>query len=424
MGLVELGRKEFDDYAINHKYRSFYQTSQYGTLMSKNGYEAKYIGLYDNGGSLSAATLILIKPLVFGSKFAYSPRGYLIDFNNYDLVYDFTSQLKDYLSKLKVLFLTIDPHVTHLARDKDGKPTNNGQNGVDISESLKRMGYDHRGFNLYFENLKPRWNMVLKTEDPISLVFESFEKHTRTKIRNGMRKGVEVYKGTKDDLKLFYKMIEKKHYRKLNYYLDMYDIFGKFDMFDVYFARINTEVFLKNSRLLYEHETARNSALSNDLQKYQKNNAARNKLLNKKIESDKLLASYKNDIAYGTDLYRNNKYIVIASNAVIKYGTEVFFLIDGINFKFKRFNANDLIKWKVIEEYRNKGYTKFHFNGITGDFTSRNQYIGLYKFKKGFNASVTEYIGEYSLVVNKARYYLFKKIEPIINIINPIYKKD
>ena len=183
MGLVELGRKEFDDYAINHKYRSFYQTSQYGTLMTKNGYEAKYVGLYDNEGKLNAATLILMKPLMFGSKFAYSPRGYLIDFNNYDLLFDFTSQLKDYLSKQKVLFLTIDPHVTHLARDKEGKPTNNGQNGVDISEVLKRMGYDHRGFNLYFENLKPRWNMVLKPEETINIKFDNFEIHHRTKIK-------------------------------------------------------------------------------------------------------------------------------------------------------------------------------------------------------------------------------------------------
>ena len=45
-------------------------------------------------------------------------------------------------------------------------------------------------------------------------------------------------------------------------------------------------------------------------------------------------------------------------------------------------------------------------------------------FKRGFNANVTEYIGEYSLVVNKASYFLYKKFEPIKNIFDPIYKKD
>ena len=126
----------------------------------------------------------------------------------------------------------------------------------------------------------------------------------------------------------------------------------------------------------------------------------------------------KNDIIFGTKLYRDQKYIIIASNAIIKYGNEIFFLIDGINYRFKNFNANHLLKWKIIEEYRNKGFTKFHFNGITGDFTRKNKYVGLFTFKKGFNAVVTEYIGEYSLIVNKPKYNLLKGIKPILRIFN------
>ena len=133
----------------------------------------------------------------------------------------------------------------------------------------------------------------------------------------------------------------------------------------------------------------------------------RTRITNKKIESDKLLNSYKEDIVFGSKLYRDNKYIIVASNAIIKYGNEIFFLIDGINYKFKNFNANHLLKWKIIEEYRRQGYTKFHFNGITGDFTRKNKYNGLFIFKKGFNTKVTEYIGEYSLVINKAKYSLY-----------------
>lgn len=414
MAIRELSKREFDEYAFKHPYRSFYQTSQYGTLMSKHGYSPIYVG-YDEAGMLKAATLILIK-IKAGMKLGYSPRGYLIDFNDYQLVADFTHQLKDFLSRIGIVSLIIDPHITHIERDNKGKPIETKQNGVNISESLKRIGYQHRGFNLYFENLKPRWNMVLKTEATPIEVFNSFEKQTRTKIRNSLRKGVEIYKGSKDDIKLFYQMLGKKHTRKLEYYLDMYDIFGRFNMFDIYFARINTEVFLKNSKLLFEHEQQKNNMLTNLLQQNFKNPKDKTKVLNKKIQSDKLLNSYKEDIMFGTKLHRDKKYIIVASNAVIKYGNEIFFLIDGINYKFKNFNANHLLKWKVIEEYRRQGYTKFHLNGITGDFTKKNKYNGLLTFKKGFNAKVTEYIGEYSLVVNKAKYGLYKSFKPIINI--------
>lgn len=414
MAIIELSKKEFDEYAFKHQYRSFYQTSQYGTLMSKHGYSPMYLAL-DEGGTIRAAALILVKTQI-GVKVGYSPRGFLIDFNDYQLVADFTHHLKDYLSKLNVVSVVIDPHVTHLERDKNGKPTESRQRGVNISESLKRIGYQHGGFNLYFENLKPRWNMVLKTEASPIEVFNSFEKQTRTKIRNSLRKGVEIYKGDKNDLRMFYQMINKKHTRKYNYYLDMYDIFGRFNMFDVYFARINTEIFLKNSKLLYEYELQKNHKLAESLQRTIRNPKEKARLVNRKMESDKLLNSYKNDIVFGTKLYRDSKYIIVASNAIIKYGNEIFFLIDGINFKFKNFNANHLLKWKIIEEYRKQGYTKFHFNGITGDFTTRNKYNGLFIFKKGFNTKVTEYIGEYTLIVNKAKYGLYKSFKPLTKL--------
>ena len=414
MAIIELSMKEFDDYAIKHPYRSFYQTSQYGTLMSRHGYKPLYIG-YDEGGYISAAALILVKTQL-GITYGYSPRGYLIDFNDYQLVDDFTSELKRYLQARNIIYLIIDPHITHLERDNDGNIVEAKQKGVNISESLKRIGYEHRGFNLYFENSKPRWNSVLKTEQSPIEVFNSFDKTTRTKIRNSLRKGVEVYKGNKDDIKIFYQTLNRKHYRKIDYYLDMYDIFGKFDMFDIYIARINTETFLKNSKLLYEYEQNKNNELSNKLQKEIRNQKEKEKLLNKKMESDKILNSYKNDIIFANKLYRDSKYIIIASNAVIKYGDEIFFLIDGVNMKFKNFNANYLLKWKIIEEYRKKGFTKFHFNGITGDFTKKNKFLGLFTFKKGFNTKVTEYIGEYKLIVNKPKYSLYKLAKPIADV--------
>src|SRR5574344_65402 len=150
MQIVELSRRDFDAYAFKHPYRSFYQTSQYGTLMSKHNFTPLYIGLHD-GSELKAAALILIKNIVFNTNIAYCPRGYLIDFNDYPLLEEFTHLLKDYLLQRKILYLIIDPHITHLERNKEGKPIETEQKGVNISESLKRMGYIHNGFNLYFE---------------------------------------------------------------------------------------------------------------------------------------------------------------------------------------------------------------------------------------------------------------------------------
>jgi lipid II:glycine glycyltransferase (peptidoglycan interpeptide bridge formation enzyme) len=44
-------------------------------------------------------------------------------------------------------------------------------------------------------------------------------------------------------------------------------------------------------------------------------------------------------------------------------------------------------------------------------------------FKKGFNTKVTEYIGEYSLVINKGKYLIYKSLEPLVKLFNPIINK-
>ena len=42
--ICELTAQEFDKFAINHVIASYYQSSNYANLMSKFGYEIKYIG--------------------------------------------------------------------------------------------------------------------------------------------------------------------------------------------------------------------------------------------------------------------------------------------------------------------------------------------------------------------------------------------
>jgi lipid II:glycine glycyltransferase (peptidoglycan interpeptide bridge formation enzyme) len=409
MRIVELTKKQFDDYAITNLNRNFYQTSQYGTLMSRHGFTDHYIALINDNNKILAASLILIQRLFGNFKCAYSPRGFLIDFNDFELLTSFIDYLKHYLLQKGVLYLKIDPHVIHLERNKKGLPINSERNGLDVINRLKHLGFEHAGFNLYFENLKPRWNAVLNTEQ-ITNIFNSFDKKTRSKIRKSEKKGVIIYKGTKEDIKTFYSLIDKKHTRQLNYYLDLYDIFGRFNMFEIYFAKLSPEIYLKRSKVLYENELRLNSEISEEMQ----DNIGNCHILNKKMESDKLLNMYKNDVNFATKLYQTgHKEIILATNAIIKYGNEIFFLIDGINQKFREFNANYLLKWKIIEEYSKLGFTKYHFNGITGDFNLKNKYYGLYDFKIGFNAEVTEYIGEFNLVINKLSYNTYKNLKPL-----------
>ena len=137
------------------------------------------------------------------------------------------------------------------------------------------------------------------------------------------------------------------------------------------------------------------------------------------MDSVAILNNYKQNIINATNLYKEYPSgVVIGANAIIKYNNEIFFLIDGYKNEFKGYCPNHYLKYQIIERYRQQGYTRMHLNGISGDFTKGSAYYGLTRFKLGFAANIEEYIGEFTLVINKGKYNRFKKINPIRNWLN------
>ena len=61
MKIITLEEKEFDKYALKHKYRSYYQSSSYGKIMKKFGYDIHYLGIIDEMENLIGASLLLYK---------------------------------------------------------------------------------------------------------------------------------------------------------------------------------------------------------------------------------------------------------------------------------------------------------------------------------------------------------------------------
>lgn len=413
MEIVQLTKEEFDIYAENHPNKSFYQTSAYGSLMDRHSFDDYYLAMKDESGNIKAATLILIDKVLFGYKWGYCPRGYLIDFNDTELLKTFSNLLKEFLNKRNFMFVKIDPYIINKSRDKNGKEIPGIDNSKIINDLLQ-MGYEHNGFNLNFENLKPRWNAVATTSITDS-IFLRYNKETRNKIRKADKMGLEIVKGSPESVKQFYGLIDKKHSRKLNYYLDMFEILGKKDMFEIYFAIINTAKYVENSKNLFEAEERRNNEINEELEANINSNNTTN-IIKRKMDSDALLNNYKQNIINATNLYKEYpEGIIIGTNAIIKYNNEIFFLIDGYKNEYKNYCPNHYLKFQIIEKYREQGYTRMHLNGISGDFNKNSTYYGLTKFKLGFAADIEEYIGEFTLVINKGKYNRFKKFNPIRN---------
>ena len=416
MKIVELQAEQFKTFEHSFPYRNFYQTEEYGMLMNRHQFNDYYLGLEDDSGNIVAATLILVKRGAFGFKWGYCPRGYLIDFKNIELLKEFSNLLKIFLKKRNFMYITLDPILIYKSRDNEGNIIP-GVDNTEIYNTMMELGYEHTGFNLNFENIKPRWNAVANF-NPNDNIFYKFDKEKRNKIRKAINLGVEIYQGAPEHIRTFYDFVEKKHTRKFNYYLDMYEIFGKENMFEIYLANLNTAKFVESAKTLYEREEIINNDINEELLSND-NTDSRNNILKRKEHSDKLLNNYKQNIVHATNLFKqypNGK--IIGSTAIIKYNGEIFFLIFGYDKDFRSYCSTPLMIYQIMEKYHKEGYNKFNLNGISGDFDHENGLNGLTKFKLGFNAHIEEYMGEFTLTVDKGKKQIHDRLSPILDWLN------
>lgn len=402
MKIITMTKEDFDDYSSKHKYRNFYQTSMYGDLMSNFGFHSHYFGFLNNSNELVGASLLLYKEIFMGYKYAYAPRGFLLDYTNANFIIELTERIKKLLFKQKFVYIKIDPLIHCSERKSDGEVISYNPEINDILEIMKKSNYIHHGFNQYFETTKSRWNAVIKMTMNNEKLFVNLNKNIRNKIRKSINKGVEIYQGTREDIPTFFEFIKKKHNRPLSYYQKLENIFTAENV-EFYFAKINPEIFVINSKNKYEKELDRNEELNLAIQTHKGMDIRR--ILNEKMESDKLTNNYKLELIEATKLLQDHpEGITIGACCIIKYDKGIYLLIDGFNQKYSKFNACTRLKWEIIKKYNQKGYHFFNLNAIVGEFKNKNKFSGLNESKLGFHSTAIEYIGEFDYIINKPIY--------------------
>lgn len=411
MQIILLDELKFDAFAINHPNYNFYQSSNYGKFMSKHGYNSYYLGLSDDIGNIKAATLIIVKnDKSEKRKMGYAPRGFLIDWTDSELVSEFTTKIKDFLAKRSFTYLKVDPMIVHKEYNSDGSLKYS--NSDDFVKKMQSLGYTHMGYNNGMEASKPRWNSIIKLEPNIISLYNSLSKEARNKIKKATGNGFKVYKGSNTDISLFYNVLNRKN-PPLEYYMDLYQFFNVNNGFEIYFVKLEPVSYVNSSKKMYEEEEQRNSNLNMQMQDF--NNPNKDAIINEKLKSDEMLATYKKNMLEAINLFQ--KYpsgIIIATLAVIKYGKKVTFFVGASDEDHKNDYPDYLLRWQLAEYFSRGGYESIDYNGMMG--MSNTDYDTT--LKKELTNSVVEYVGEFDLVINKKTYYTGSKLNPILNWLN------
>ena len=114
MKLIEnLSKEQYESFCKEHINQShFLHSYVWGQFQKQErNVQPYYIGYEDEAKKLVAVALLLKRPLMLGYTYFYSPRGYIIDYQNEELLESFTKDLQEFAKRKKALFIKIDPDI-------------------------------------------------------------------------------------------------------------------------------------------------------------------------------------------------------------------------------------------------------------------------------------------------------------------------
>jgi lipid II:glycine glycyltransferase (peptidoglycan interpeptide bridge formation enzyme) len=398
MKVIELTIKDFDEFAANHALRNYSQSSKYAKIMGEKGFTYDYIGYIDDSNNLVAASLILIKKIGAFYKFAYAPRGFLIDYYNNELLRMFVRDISEYYKGKGLAFIKINPEIIigELNVKKNFMPVYN-QN-VNIIDALKDLGFKRRRELTPLDFIVPRINPYINLK---SYDYKKLDSEYKDKIKNASKRGLSIELATNKDIGILYDFIKNETYENINFYRNILNTFNNGES-ELLLVKVDHETSLINAQKVYEKELDENNYWNEVIQK---DNNEKN--LAEKMNSDKKLLKCKEEMVIATDNLRKNKYQYLGGAITVKYKNRVSVVACGFDNKDEFLEPSYYLYSSLIERYKDN-FDFLDLNGLASNFNPESEYYSFNEKKLAFNPTIYEFIGEFDLVLNENA---FKRIQ-------------
>ena len=220
----------------------------------------------------------------------------------------------------------------------------------EFREIVTKLGYRIKDDAKDFsEEIQPRYVFRLDIKGKTEdEIFAGFHQKTRYNIRLAIKKGVTVKEGTKEDLKDFHKIMVETGARD-GFIIRPLEYFEK--MYDA---------------LAPEHMKV-------------------------------LMAYYEGKPISGV--------------IPIMYGNKTWYLYGASSNEYRNVMPNYLLQWEMIKLAIARKNDIYDLRGVSGVVDESHPQYGLYRFKKGFGAEFTEFLGEIYIPFKPVWYKLYKVAE-------------
>lgn len=251
-----LNKKEYDKFVSNYSMTSFMQ--EYNWANIKDNWGHFHCGLYKDD-KLIGVCLILVKKIIKTINMFYVPRGYLIDFTNFEDLKEMTNNIKKLAKDNNAYMVKIDPNFCISENSfKEEKVEHNYSKDYTLkNKNLLKLGYKNTGIHKEFtKNLQPQYNVfapicnkesVILSEEEILKTYKSKFKYYLGKFHEKRGVSFEVTNNL-EDLDRFINLIrdtEKKqniNLRSKEYFIKILNNFK--DKAFIFFGNIDLKKYL------------------------------------------------------------------------------------------------------------------------------------------------------------------------------------
>lgn len=399
MVIKEISKDEFNAFSKTHILSSFYQTAEYGTVMSKNGYIDIYVGAFVDDNMIGAS-LILSKTISLNVKYGYAPRGFLVDYFNKELFLEFSNAIKKYFKRKGFAFIKMDPLITYseVFPKTDTKTIN--EPASKLYNIMENNSYKRLKNNVYFESMLTKYNPILNLRE---FSFSKLEEKYQKKLDKIHSRGLKLIKGDVYNINDLYELIKRKSERTSDFYKILYKTFKESGMIDLFLVEVDYHSYLENLQDEYVTELSINERLNKVFEEDTKNKD----IYKEKMASDRNLNDLNKEIGKINTKIQNNIYKeIIAGALVVKYNGVASIFVSGFNKSYNKLLPNHFLHYMLISTYQQEGFNFLDLNGMAGDFSKDSPYKGLNDFKMLWNPRVYEYLGEFDFILSHTKYSL------------------
>ncbi len=373
-------RKFWEENEPNH----FMQSYEWGKVCEKNRNQIPYyIGLMTDNGKLVAAALLLKKKTPLNMCYFYSPRGFILDYNNIEVLTEFTQKLRKFAKEENAIYIKMDPPIMYQQLDTNANIIEGGKNNYEIYNNLIKLKYKHKGFTKLFDGNQPRYTFrtYFTNYNSFEDVEKSFSKSFIRPVKRNYNYDIEIYET--NEVKTFHELIKlisnKDDFKEYSYsyYKNVYDILSKKGFVKIFNAKINPKKLIDK--------------FTKELEKEKKEE--------RRVKIEK-------DIEFFKEVVKEHDKEYICASLICLYSKKGAWTMYIGNDEVAAYTYTvNRLYYEFYKDAYERGFEFADTFGVVGDPNTKYKNLaGIYEFKRKMGGELIEFIGEFD-IVNKPFWY-------------------